>query len=212
MGRPPKSETHTIPTRQRLYTAALELFAQKGFNAVSVRDITGSLGLNEASLYNHYKNKQALLETIFERFRSSVTASGFKLAPSSYYEEMEDFNLADSLLEGTRRFLSRTDRETMLIWRVLMQSQYQFESAQKCLEGEVLNTPNAYFPQLLENLKQAGKVDMGIDCKAAGRILASMYFTYSFQTNLKEAWEADTDSLTMELEQEIRFFASQIGN
>ncbi len=46
---------------------AEELFAARGFAAVSVREIAGRVGLNQASLYNHFSNKRALYDAVLER-------------------------------------------------------------------------------------------------------------------------------------------------
>lgn len=64
--------THTHPpegasTATRILDAAEELFAERGFAAVSVREIAGRVGLNQASIYNHFASKQALYEAVLER-------------------------------------------------------------------------------------------------------------------------------------------------
>lgn len=48
-------------TRRRLYETALVLFGERGYHAVSVRDITGGVGVQASSLYAHVKSKQQLL-------------------------------------------------------------------------------------------------------------------------------------------------------
>src|SRR5690242_11934323 len=48
-------------TLRRLYETALILFGQRGFHAVSVRDLTRELGLQASSLYAHVASKQDLL-------------------------------------------------------------------------------------------------------------------------------------------------------
>ena len=48
-------------TLRRLYETALILFGQRGFHAVSVRDLTRELGLQASSLYAHVPSKQDLL-------------------------------------------------------------------------------------------------------------------------------------------------------
>ena len=53
-----------MTTRERIWREALDLFSMKGFDAVSVRDIAGAVGIKESSLYNHYKNKQDIFDTI----------------------------------------------------------------------------------------------------------------------------------------------------
>jgi AcrR family transcriptional regulator len=48
-------------TPERILLAALDRFAERGFGATSIRDIAGDLGLNSATLYSHFANKEAIL-------------------------------------------------------------------------------------------------------------------------------------------------------
>ena len=59
------------PTRQRILDAAEQLFAQRGFHGVSIRDITGSAGVDVALANYHFGSKQGLLEAVLQR-RSKV--------------------------------------------------------------------------------------------------------------------------------------------
>jgi AcrR family transcriptional regulator len=55
------------PTADRILDAAESLFAAHGFAGTSVRDIANAVGLNPASLYNHFANKEALYEAVLAR-------------------------------------------------------------------------------------------------------------------------------------------------
>ncbi len=55
------------PTADRILDAAEALFAARGFAGTSVRDIANAVGLNPASLYNHFANKEALYEAVLAR-------------------------------------------------------------------------------------------------------------------------------------------------
>jgi AcrR family transcriptional regulator len=55
-----------MTTKERIFEAALDLAAQKGFDAVSVREIAETVGIKKASLYSHFSSKDELLEQIFE--------------------------------------------------------------------------------------------------------------------------------------------------
>lgn len=72
-----------ISTAIRILDVAEELFAQRGFAAVSVREIAGQVGLNQASIYNHFASKQALYEAVLERgfapIRQLLEQSGTQL-------------------------------------------------------------------------------------------------------------------------------------
>jgi AcrR family transcriptional regulator len=54
-------------TRLRLLDAAEELFARRGLDAVSVRDITERAGANIAAIHYHFGTKNDLIAAIFER-------------------------------------------------------------------------------------------------------------------------------------------------
>lgn len=47
--------------RRRVFSAAIVLFGEHGYHAVSVRDIAAELGLKPMALYTHAKSKQDLL-------------------------------------------------------------------------------------------------------------------------------------------------------
>lgn len=53
--------------KENMLEVALELFSKRGFSGVSVRDICGKLSLKESALYYHFKNKEAILETLYQR-------------------------------------------------------------------------------------------------------------------------------------------------
>ena len=51
-------------TKEKIIEVALELFSINGYESVSVRDISRAVGIKESSLYNHFKNKQDIFDTI----------------------------------------------------------------------------------------------------------------------------------------------------
>lgn len=53
-------------TKQRILDKALELFSARGYDAVSVGEIAGAVGIKAPSLYNHYPNKRAIFDAIVE--------------------------------------------------------------------------------------------------------------------------------------------------
>ena len=51
-------------TKEKILLAALKLFAQDGYKAVSVSQIAGTLGMTKGALYKHYKNKRDIFAHI----------------------------------------------------------------------------------------------------------------------------------------------------
>jgi len=54
------------PMRENILVAAVQLFAEYGYHAAPLRDIARIAGIQAASIYHHYPNKQALLVEIME--------------------------------------------------------------------------------------------------------------------------------------------------
>lgn len=57
-----------IETTGRILEISADLFAHKGYDSVSVHEIAAAVGIKESSLYNHFKSKAGILETLFELF------------------------------------------------------------------------------------------------------------------------------------------------
>ena len=53
-------------TRERLMVAAERLFAERGIDAVSIRDITNEAGANSAAIHYHFGSKAALITAILD--------------------------------------------------------------------------------------------------------------------------------------------------
>lgn len=68
-----RSEARKEPTRERLLTAALRLFAERGYANVGVGDVERAAGLvpRRGAMYRHFASKDALLEAAVRRYVDS---------------------------------------------------------------------------------------------------------------------------------------------
>ncbi|MCS0495421.1 TetR/AcrR family transcriptional regulator [Ancylobacter sp. MQZ15Z-1] len=65
-GRPaPRRGRDGTATRARIEAEALRLFAQKGIDGTSVRDIAQGAGVSEGALYRHFVSKEELARALF---------------------------------------------------------------------------------------------------------------------------------------------------
>lgn len=53
-------------TKEKIIETALELFSQRGYDGVSVREIAKAVGIRESSIYNHFENKRAIFDGIVD--------------------------------------------------------------------------------------------------------------------------------------------------
>ncbi len=66
-------EERTRSTRSALTAAARDLFASRGYSAVSTDEIVRAAGVTRGALYHHYADKQALFEDVFEQLEAEIT-------------------------------------------------------------------------------------------------------------------------------------------
>jgi TetR/AcrR family transcriptional regulator len=60
------------PADQRIFSAAQELFSEKGFWGTSVQEITDRAAVNKAMLFYYYKSKENLYLTLLEEILSDL--------------------------------------------------------------------------------------------------------------------------------------------
>ncbi|MCD1294400.1 TetR/AcrR family transcriptional regulator [Methanocella sp. CWC-04] len=70
-GRPAKVPGEKC-TKEKIFDAAVDLFAEKGYDGVSMDDIANAVGIRKSSVYKHYSSKDVILDSIFEYMKSML--------------------------------------------------------------------------------------------------------------------------------------------
>lgn len=127
-------------TRDRIFLAAERLFAQKGFAAVSVRDITADAGVNLAAVNYHFGSKDALLYEIFRTRSGELNRTRARLLHEAT-EAARGKPTVRAILEAlitppTRWFDPESDRFLALQFLIRARSEGT-EEMQKTLRGDV---------------------------------------------------------------------------
>ena len=61
-----------VKTRDRIIQASIELFNQYGERATTTNHIAAHLGMSPGNLYYHFRNKNDIIEHIFEEYKSQL--------------------------------------------------------------------------------------------------------------------------------------------
>jgi AcrR family transcriptional regulator len=61
-----------MKTKEIIVPTALKLFLSKGFNDTSMNEIAAEVGVSKPAIYHHFKNKDELVEAIFDHFTSKM--------------------------------------------------------------------------------------------------------------------------------------------
>lgn len=127
------------PTKEKIFDTSIDLFSQKGFDAVSVREIARKVGIRESSIYNHYQNKEAILDAIIDHFISELSQSSqttdetnnlISQGPEAFFEI------------GGRTFIERMSSvKNEKIWRIIAIEIFHNEKIRKFFRKELLEEP-----------------------------------------------------------------------
>lgn len=119
------SKTKNNDTRSKILEAALDLFSEKGFHASTTRKISQKAGVNEVTLFRHFKTKL----TLFEEVLNEINRAGFD---SFQVLEGIDFEIdpAEAIrmaVEYTFEIFEKNPRETRLLLLALLERVEGFE-------------------------------------------------------------------------------------
>lgn len=107
-------------TKEKILRTALGLFAEHGYEAVSVSMIAGKLGITKGALYKHYRSKRDIFDQIVARMyeldgeqsrNHQVPEETYEVSPDSYENLSRSTSgrlLLPSSVSGQRMGLLRT--------------------------------------------------------------------------------------------------------
>ncbi|EZH73698.1 TetR family transcriptional regulator [Aquimarina atlantica] len=89
--------------KQEIINAAAILFKEKGYSAVTMRDLAKAMGIKAASLYNHIQSKQEILSTIIIGLAEEFTVGMNKIVNSDENTIQKLENIIDLHIDVTLR-------------------------------------------------------------------------------------------------------------
>jgi TetR/AcrR family transcriptional regulator, repressor of fatR-cypB operon len=103
------------PAKQAILTSALDLFATRGVDGVTIRDIAAETGFTNPAMFRHFKNKEELAQSLFEVCYRRL-AHGF-LQPGATLESVLERGLA--LVEESPESVHFVVENLRRYWRAL---------------------------------------------------------------------------------------------
>ena len=90
--------------KEKILRTALRLFAQEGYEAVSISRIAGELGLSKGALYRHYRDKRDVLDSIVREMerRDAEGAQEYALPGAEETEAMAARRTEENGAQETR--------------------------------------------------------------------------------------------------------------
>ena len=145
----------SVSTKDRILGAAELLFAQRGFEGASLRQLTTNAGVNLAAVNYHFGSKEKLVEEVFRRRRDALNES--RLAALAQGAGAPETTLEDVLEAFIRPALDLShDDSGALFMRVLARAFAEHDDTLRQFlsenYGHVMRQFTAEFARLLPHL------------------------------------------------------------
>lgn len=196
-------------TKEKILLTALKLFAQDGYEAVSISKISGELGMAKSVLYKHYKNKRDIFDSIINRMDELD------------YERAREYNMPDGnmdeIIKGYReisidkiriyteaQFKHWTEEEfSSLFRRMLTLEQYRNQEMADLYQKYLVSGPIDYMTYLFAGI--TGKKEEAK--QLAIEFYGPIFLMYSLYDNKREE-----DDLTQMLKNHVDRFSKKMDS
>lgn len=145
-------------TRERLLDAAAETFSRDGLRGATTREIARNAGVNEVTLFRHFKSKEQLLRAVLQR--GLVGEVAIMDQHSSWKE-----NLRESMEKYARHYYSHLEKKKGIARAFLAEAQVLPKSMQIMI-ADVIRPVRERLVIILSDAQRAGVVrkDLNVEC------------------------------------------------
>ena len=145
-------------TKQEILEASLELFSVQGFEATSISQIAGAVGIRKASLYSHFENKQAILDALVKEVLEQYEVHSI-FAKADQEKDAGDLPMtpdaAVQMIQGQIRYILH-DPSISRARKMLVIEQFQNPELAKLQTKQNYSDVLQYFTGLIARLIQQG--------------------------------------------------------
>lgn len=192
-------------TKEEILLVSLHLFAQDGYEAVSVSQIAGELGITKGALYRHYQSKRDIFDHILARMEQGdgeqaeshdMPQERKEDAPETYQE----LSFADFKAYSRSMFAYWTEDDFASSFRkMLTLEQFRNAEMQELYQQYLVSGPVAYVKDLFESMKFDSALEKAV------QFYAMMFFFYSMYDGAE-----DKEQVKLEFETSLRKIGEEL--
>lgn len=195
-------------TKEKILLTSLKLFAQDGYEAVSISKISGELGMAKSTLYKHYKNKRDIFDSIINRMDELD------------YERAREYNMPDGnmdeIIKGYReisidkiriytevQFKHWTEEEfPSLFRRMLTLEQYRNQEMADLYQKYLVSGPIDYMTYLFAGItgKKEEAKQLAIEFYGPIFLMYSLYDNKREEDDLAEMLKKHVDRFSKKMD------------
>jgi len=189
-------------TKEKILKVSLKLFATKGYKATTVRDIAGAMGVKQSALYNHFKNKEEILETLISNLTSSAIVTLFD---GKEVEELQKQGKALLASIATTFKLLSFDGQNEALYKLLMQEIFRNERIREIYNEHFYQENVKKLSGILFSMMQAEQIKSYDPLLLANEFFSPLFF-YQMQVSLLKLDKKSTSSVVSMFEKHVDFF------
>jgi AcrR family transcriptional regulator len=140
-----KSAPVEVDTETKILTAALELFAQRGYGGTTTRDLSQAAGVAEGTLFRHFENKKAILV--------AVASQGWVEILTDLLTELSEMSSYKAVGQVMRRRMMNLRKNSAMMRVCFMEAQFHpelREQIQKEVIGKMIDVAEAFFQTAMD--------------------------------------------------------------
>jgi hypothetical protein len=192
-------------TKEEILLVSLHLFAQDGYEAVSVSQIAGELGITKGALYRHYQSKRDIFDHILacmeqgdgEQAESHDMPQERKEDAPETYQEL---SFVDFMAYSQSMFAYWTEDDFASSFRkMLTLEQFRNAEMQELYQQYLVSGPVAYVKDLFESMKFDSALEKAV------QFYATMFFFYSMYDGAE-----DKEQVKLEFETSLRKITEEL--
>ena len=203
---------HNLPdemgTREKIINVALDLFAQNGFSATSVRQIAQEVGIRESSIYNHFNSKDEILKSVLSSFGFGFVKT---ILEKQYLKQdiVDPYRFLISIIDDImNRWTEPHDRKFV---QVLFMEMFREKAAREAYNRD-LDASRTFFVQLFKKMQEKGQIKPIDPWVLANEFLGLIVFVHIEYLN-RIAEDEDVTPIYRELRyKHVEFFWQAIKN
>lgn len=124
-------------TCEKIFNVSVDLFSRYGYDRVSIRQIAKEVGIKESSIYNHFKSKELIMDSILDYYITKMLSEDIPLMQASYNLDI-GFDYFYEM--GLNAFASQLkDKRMSKITRIILIESYHNEKMKVFLKERILN-------------------------------------------------------------------------
>ena len=164
-------------TKEKIFNVSLDLFSQRGYDSVSLREIAEEVGIKKSSIYSHYPSKEAILMDIFDYFTQQ-----FEFNPVINNKEIQ-LDEKNPLLENPELFYHKGseaikqmifEETNFKIMKLILIQMHHNETIKLFFQNEILVKPLIFWNGFFTMLKEKGVIRADSNPK----LLAKQYYSF----------------------------------